>query len=179
MHIRFYASGLLVNNQGGCGDRTDYPINLVSRGATDFFYEDYYFGRSQGFGTTQEDNILSQQINPNREGGVRAAVPAQYEAMRSDKFVAAVNLTFDLPIKSFNVPLKPYLDLGYYYTTSAVYKPVVAVFGFSLELGDAVGLYVPLAMTKNLKRASFGQQIGFKVDLHKFNPRSILNSLSF
>ncbi len=180
LHFRFYGAGLLFNNQANCGGRTDHPINLISRGGTDYFYEDYYFGRNQGFRQDLPDNFLSQQINSNREGGIRAAVPGQSSVGQTDKFALSLNFKVDLPLKSINFPIKPYFDLGYYMVDDpAINSPIVFVAGLAFELGDAVGIYVPLGMSKNLKRSSFGEQIAFKLDLHKISPNNVLKSLSF
>ncbi len=179
--FRLYTAGLLMkakSNLDTLGSSFGaYPVSLIGQGRTDYNASDYYFGRSEQAG------VWAQQMHLN-EGGFKTPLPSS-SLGTSNSFVIALNTKIDLPLP-FNLPIKPYFDIGYFKETrrsvlvSADGVDFADQFmfngGIAIELGDGVaGIYLPLISSQNLRnelksKGNFLSQISFTLNLSKANP---------
>ncbi len=186
--IRFFAGYFLQNNrrdlellQDGFARGNFY---LVGEGYNDYRYDDFYFGRNENQG------FVSQQVMI-RDGGFKNALGGLKNFGKSNDLLIAVNLKADLPQSlPFNLPLKPYLDLGYYNDTHEFSGQTLKEHfnwsgGIMLEwFNGNLAVYFPLANSKNLKfdygeKGGYINRITYTVNLNAFNPFDIVNSISF
>ena len=183
---RVFMGGFLKNTRenGGNVYGTDNrgSIGLVKNGATDYHYDNLWFGRNE------ETGFVSQQIDPSSEGGMKFILPAGATTRLgfSNSFVAALNLKMDLPI---NLPrflqLKPYFDIGYFADKRALASDQTLLMsgGIAWELfGDAAAIYFPVYFngssddpnsfntSATSQRGKYQDRITFSLDLRKFNP---------
>ncbi|NJN78453.1 MAG: hypothetical protein HC803_09135 [Saprospiraceae bacterium] len=173
--VRLYAGKFLTNSDKNFGA---FPLALTSNGFTDNYYDNFYFGRSEQTG------FLSQQINLDN-GGFRFPIPNSASFARSNDLMVTMNIKADLPMKlPLNLPIKPYLDLGYY-TATAPTAPNSSEFfynaGVALDFFDGVlGIYFPLVGTEALmnQQPNFGSRISFNLDLNKLNGLEALRNIS-
>ena len=148
VYARVFAGALLFQNTTGydyLGDKSRGSLGLVSRGFNDYKYDDYYIGRNE------QNGFWAHQINPNNEGGMKFLLPTGSSTTLgfSNDFIFSVNAKADLPVdlpKFFNI--RPYFDFGYFadnrnasIRNSATW---LASGGLSWEIGDVLGVYVPL-----------------------------------
>ena len=193
IHVRLFAGGFLSNSGKTSGSffgaRSRGSLGLVGRGLNDYRYDDYYLGRNASSG------LVSQQINPNTEGGMKIMLPEGSETNIgfSNNFVAALNLKFDLPIDlPAGLNLRPYLDLGYFDDKRPEGirsdNTLLTSGGLALELGDYFGIYVPLYFSgseedpnslKSLvkQRGDFTSRISFNLNLKALNPLKFLKNI--
>ena len=145
---RLFAGAMLFQT----GSQNSYLFNnargslgLVQHGFNDYKYDDYYIGRNE------QNGIWAHQINPNVEGGMKFLLPSGNSTALgfSNDFIFSVNIKADLPIslpKGFNI--RPYFDFGYFSDNrNASIKnnmTWISSGGLSWEVGDVVGIYVPL-----------------------------------
>ncbi len=159
-------------------------FSLTGQGFNDYRYDDLYIGRSDNTGP------FSRQVTA-REGGMKVPLGSAFSQGRSNTFLVALNLMADLPAAvPLRLPLRPYLDLGYY----ADRRPIAAGVpardrfwwqgGLALELGDGiVGLYFPLVQAAVLRgtdrrpglydqsgRDRYLERIAFSVRLTDLDP---------
>ncbi len=83
-------------------------LSLFPQTFSDYKFDGMFLGRGDAEG------FLARQIE-QVDGGFKIAHGSSYRALGfSNDFAAAINLSADLPKKlPFNLPLKPYVDLGY------------------------------------------------------------------
>lgn len=149
----------------------------------DYKLDDYYLGRNETSG------IWSQQISL-REGGFKVPFGNPLALGRSNDYILAINLKTDLPFTlPVNLPLKPYLDLGYFSNAMPIGED--ATFddqfywsgGLMLDLLDGVaGIYFPLfnkEVIRNVyeERGNYWTRITFSFDLGKANPFDLIHKL--
>lgn len=135
---RVFAGYFIVNE---LRDRGAYPatgFSLVDNAASDYRFDDLYFGRNKGDGYEQQLEV--------RQGGFRAPVSPVFTWGRSNDYLAAVNLDADLPLP---LPLSVYLDAGAYgfrpTTESEATTEINWVAGLSVNIVDQrLRLFVPL-----------------------------------
>ena len=157
--------------------------NFSGQGYNDELYDEVLFGRSENTG------VLSQMIY-EKEGGFKTALGAAQALGRSNSFLASVNLTGDLPQDlPLNIPLRPYIDLGYYKKGTlqgdnpTFQEQFLFAFGLSLTwFDDRVGIYFPIAHSANIKqllpeRGGYLARVTFKLDLNRGNPLNWLDKL--
>ncbi len=175
--VRLFAGKFLVNEDKNYGD---YPFGMASTGYNDYYYDNFYFGRSEGTG------FLSKQISLN-QGGFKMPIPEAISGNgSSNDMIVTMNLKADLPMKlPLKLPLKPYLDFGYFKETapSAGTNPTQFYYngGVALDLLDGtLGIYVPLFGTKELinQQPNLGARISFNLDLNRLNGLEALRNFS-
>lgn len=175
--LRVFAGGFLFHTDRDFGD---FPLQLISNNRTDYHYDRHIVGRREF------DNILAHQI-VRREGGFKTAIEPVVDNGSSNSFVAAINLTADIPIKfpirTKYVKLKPFLDLGYYNNTApsvTINSPAEEIFfsgGLLIDIWDgAAGLYLPLFASQNLNqkintfsKGNFLNRLTFSINLNRFH----------
>lgn len=189
--MRVFAGGFLWNTDRSGGAM---PLQLISRGFTDYFYDNYWVERNANVQVGRDRSFWSQQIGLGG-GGIKAAIGDHTDDGHSNTFIFAVNLKADIPIKlpirTKWVKLRPYLDLGYFYNTESSFTPqspaeqIMASGGFMLDIGDGLaGLYIPLFATKNLMQkmraeGKFGHRICFSINFNALNPVEFVRRIEF
>jgi hypothetical protein len=157
-------------------------FNLSAQGFNDYRYDDIYFDR------TGTDGLLSHQVSPWREGGMKIPLGSAFSEGRSNDFIFAINLEADLPQDlPLNLPMKPYFDIGYYNDTRPISSDLTfndQVWwqgGVMLEFGRGIAnVYFPVVHSKNLGgeaglldssgKNNFGKRISFSINLNALNP---------
>ena len=190
LQARLFAGGFLSNTRKNSGNvstattRGSFPLN--AQGFNDYKYDDFFFGRRD------QEKIWSQQIALNN-GGFKNAFGSAYSLGQSNNFIVALNLKSDLPIKLPRfLPLKPYFDIGYFDNAQPTgsddtFKDqLLWSGGLMLDYGNgAFGIYFPLFNSENItsiykqRSSSYTSRISFSFDLHKLNPYTIINNVSF
>ena len=183
---RVFMGGFLNNTRtdGGnvYGRDNRGSIGLVKNGATDYHYDELWFGRNE------ESGFASQQVDPNTEGGMKFALAkgATTRLGFSNSFAASLNLKMDLPV---NLPrflqLKPYFDMGYFADKRPLASDQTFLMsgGIAWELfGEAAAIYFPVYFngssddpnsfhsTAVTQRGKYRERITFSLNLKKANP---------
>lgn len=173
--IRLFTGGFLSHDDTDFGA---FPLTLTSQGYNDFYYDNFYFGRSEQTG------FLARQISLDN-GGFKMPVPAGAQNGSSNSFLFAMNLKADLPMKlPLNLPIKPYLDLGYFNETAPSVTDPTEFFvsgGVALDFFDGIlGIYFPLFGTDTYwnQQPDFGSRISFNLDLNRLNGFEALRNIS-
>ena len=194
-YARLFVGGFLKNTGRDAGNfygtRSHGSLGLASRGITDYRYDGLWLGRNA------ETTIVSQQIDPTTEGGMKFTLPAgnPTEVGFSNSFVFALNLSLDLPV---NLPrffkIKPYFDLGYFNDTrpASLRSATKTLMSGGIQwdiFGDALSIYVPVYFSgkpldedpnsfKALmsKRGGFLDRITFSLNLKTLNPRKLIRN---
>lgn len=182
---RFFGGGFLYNTEREAGFVAPWAFNLISQGYNDYRYDDLYFGRYENSGWT------GQQIS-RRDGNFKTPIPQGFNIGRSNSFILALNFKASLPPKIFpNLPIKAYLDLGYYEDASPLGADLVFADqllwsgGLMLDLFDeAIAVYFPIASGESiqnrlLEKGNYWRRIGFQVDLQRLNPWRGVERLDF
>ncbi|MBK7869489.1 MAG: hypothetical protein IPJ74_01805 [Saprospiraceae bacterium] len=185
LDIRLFAGGFITNTRRNAGAILPAAFNMTSQGYNDYRYDDFYFGRSDN------DGSLSRQVTI-RDGGFKNAIGTGFSLGRSNNFIIALNMKVDLPNGlPFNLPLKPYFDIGYFDNAmptgedDTFQDQLLWSGGIALEfVKDMVGIYFPLINSKNIddryaERGSYWNRIAFTLDLRKLNPKELLNKVEF
>ncbi len=151
-------------------------LSLVDNAASDYRYDDLYFGRNR-------DNGYEQQLEL-RQGGFRAPVSSAFNFGRSNTYLTALNLDGDLPLP---LPIGVFLDAGAY-----GYRPTISssptnqfnyVAGLSVNIfRDQFHLYLPLvadADTRRLleERGNLLERMSIRLNLRKLLPWQWLDTL--
>jgi hypothetical protein len=171
--IRLFAGQFLTNSDTRFGR---FPLAITGQGLTDYFYDDWFFGRGErsGFGIQQVDGS---------QGGFKTPLDAAFDDVgKSNSTLVTMNLTFDAPMKF--LPISAFIDVAYFEDT----RPSVNEFktfvtgGLKLSLlGDYLQIYFPLVGTDELMNAysqdrNFLQRISFTLRLKDANPFALLRS---
>jgi hypothetical protein len=184
-YIRAFAGGFLMNTDSRFGA---FPLQLAARNQNDYQYDELFTGRNEQTGSN------SQQIRI-AEGGFKTVLPQSTFDGHSNKFIAAVNLKSDLPIRlPFGqkwARLRPYLDLGYFANS----EPSVQIqsfgetffynAGLSFEIfGGALALHLPLVGNKDLmnalrSRGNIWTRISVSANTKLMNVRKITQHIEF
>ena len=194
-YARLFVSGFLKNTGRDVGNfygtRSRGSLGLASRGSNDYRYDGLWMGRNA------ETTVVSQQIDPTTEGGMKFTLPAgsTTEVGFSNSFVFALNLSLDLPV---NLPrffrVKPYFDLGYFNDTrpASLRSATKTLMSGGIQwdiFGDALSIYVPVYFSgkpldedpnsfKALmsKRGGFLDRVTFSLNLNALNPRKLIRN---
>ncbi len=171
--FRFHIGAFLKNTQGKTSVRYPNSLTLAGYNAGDYLYDEYYFGRNE------YDNIWAQQIGTTG-GGMRYSVGQNHPYGYSNKFIATINITADLPQSlPLNLPLRPFFDIGYFATPEKPLKlsdNILWVAGIELELlPDILEVYFPVIESSRIKnnyaeRGNYLSRISFLINLNKANP---------
>ncbi|MFK7949307.1 MAG: M1 family metallopeptidase [Saprospiraceae bacterium] len=173
--IRLFVGGFLSHDDRDFGA---LPLSLVSQGYNDYYYDNFYFGR------TEQTGFLAQQISLD-QGGFKMPVPRGTQNGSTNSFLFAMNLKTDLPMNlPLNLPLKPYLDIGYFNETAPSVTNPTEFFvsgGVALDFFDGIlGIYFPLFGTDAYmnQQPNFGSRISFNLDLNRLNGFEALRNIS-
>jgi hypothetical protein len=189
---RIFMGGFLNNtrrdNSSVYGDYRG-SLGLVGNGMTDYRYDALWLGRNA------EINPVSQQIDPNAEGGMKFALPKNSRTIIgfSNNFIASLNLKIDLPV---NLPeflqLKPYFDMGYAAGKrgGASDQNLLMSGGIAWEIfGESAAIYFPVYFNGKsddpnslrsyavTQRGKYRERITFSLDLKKANPLAWMKGL--
>ncbi len=171
LRIRAFAGKFITFNPAP--DISRYYLNSTYTGDKDYLYDGTYFGRNE------QNGVAAHQVSM-QEGGFKVPTPLYASQIgRSDNFLAAVNLSTDLPFGK--LPLRLFLDIGTF-SNAAKLNPsgqkVLYDAGFEIALPyDIISVYFPVVLSKDFKDYMgsmypgkvFGNSIAFRVDLHKVN----------
>ncbi len=183
--FRIFAGGFFSNTRRDAGNIFPGAFNLISQGYNDYRFDDFYLARSAAEG------ILSQQITI-RDGGFKNVIGTGFSLGRSNNFIVALNVKADLPNGlPFNLPLKPYFDIGYFDNAmptgadDSFEDQLLWSGGVALEfVKDVIAIYFPLVNSKNIddryaERGNYWNRIAFTLDLRKLNPKELLKRVEF
>lgn len=170
VQIRAFAGGFLYNKKSDLISQTRGSFSLVRNGDSDYWMDDYYFGR------TENSGFASRQIHL-AEGGFKTVFNNSFAGV-SNKGMLSLNVKLDAP---FNFPrfipnLKPYLDIGY---AIAEGEKAYLQFGLALEmLDERIGIYFPIYSTDNIKLNSpsgnYFSKVSFMINLNRLDPNKFL-----
>jgi len=211
LDFRFFVGGFLQNSRKTSSSYnnvfTQGSYTLTHQGYDDYKYDELVFNRngkiegsvdSSGFFRSEEVfNIFAQQVN-QEEGGMKVALgnSASFSQGQSNRFILALNFKADLPqTLPFNLPLKPYFDMGYYklpdpFDPSAEGPTFKEQFwwsgGIMLDFENVFSVHFPLVNSNNLKdlykqwgSGKYGARITFTLDLNRANPFDLINRIEF
>jgi hypothetical protein len=168
-------AGIFLSKKGSTDNRRFFLSG--NNGYTDYLYDEAMLGRNESPGG---NNILGRQLI-NNNGNMRNLLPT----VSSDKWMLALNNEVSLP--GF-IPLRIYLDLGYYQSTTNVsgtliYNPaeLYTTAGVLLPMfKDKLEIFVPFYQSKqfnyNLVKRDFVNTIGFKLHLNKLDPFRMIDN---
>lgn len=171
--FRFHISGFLTHTHSAFSPSFSYPLSLTPQGWNDYDYSDFYFTRQNNLG------FASQQVGRG-QGGMKLPLGAPYSIVgNSNSIIAAINLRASLPENlPFNIPLRPYFDIGYYGDKTALGQSkkfadnIVWSGGLALELvPKSVEIYFPVIHSQNVansmkERGGYFKRISFLFDLN-------------
>lgn len=185
MRVRVFAAKFGTLGDGNSFNTALYQPKLTAvRGIDDYTYSNYFIGRSE------LDGFAGQQIMM-RDGGLKIRADLfQDPPVRSDNWLAAVNLNTTLPEKLFPIklPLRLFLDVGTYsqsWKRNATVSRFLYVGGLQVSLfKELLNVYAPLVYSSefrnNLKTVpeenKFFKKISFSIDIQRFNLRKIANN---
>lgn len=185
VHLRLYGGYFLYSTFREAGFTSPFALNLISQGHNDYRYEGLFLDR-QAAGTFAANQLLTH------EGGFKTPIGPGFPLGRSNNWVAALNFSIDLPPDALlGIPIKPYLDLGYFDNamptgqSDTFADQFVWNGGFLLSVADeALAIYLPVISSANLgdrlaERGSFLQRIGFQVNFQKLNPWRIRDRITY
>lgn len=183
--FRLFAGGFLTNTRRNGGAIFPGAFNLTSQGFNDYRFDDFYFGR------TDNEGGWARQV-AIRDGGFKTAIGTGFALGRSNNFILAFNAKADLPSGlPFNLPLKPYFDIGYFDNAmptganDTFEDQLLWSAGLELELvKDAIAIYFPLLNSKNIddryaERGNYWNRIAFTFDLNRLNPKAFIRKVEF
>ncbi len=143
-----------------------YYLNATSSGATNYLYNDIYFGRNE------IDGISAKQISM-REGGFKLNTTKYINPIgKTDDWLLSLNVKTDIPI---NIPLvnpKIYFDVA---TFSNAKRELgsgsnsISELGVEFQASSILSIYVPIALSSDLK--NYTRSV--------FSEKRLLNSISF
>ncbi|MCI4648656.1 M1 family metallopeptidase [Phaeodactylibacter sp.] len=181
VHLRVFAGYFLYSTFRESQVVSPVAFNLSSNGGNDYRFDDLYLGRNE------TEGIWSQQIS-RRDGGFKVPLPHNPGLGRSNNFILAANFKADLPSQAMlGIPLKPYLDIGYFSDQHSIggdpsfSDQFMWNGGLMLELFDErLAVYFPLISSKNIadqleERGDYFTRIGFQLDLQRMNPWKLLD----
>ncbi len=168
-----------------------FHLNMTGpKGNEDYTYSNYFFGRNEF------DKAASQQIMI-RDGAFKVRTDMLSDKVgKTDNWLAAVNLTTDIPaninplqLLPFKIPLKAFLDLGTYaeaWKNNAPTGRFVYDAGLQLSLfKNTVNVYFPLLYSKLYKDyikstipdKQFLRNIVFSIDLQNISLQKFIPQL--
>ncbi len=186
--FRFFVGSFLKNTRRSSGSVSERSSRgsfaLTHQGYNDYKYDEFHFGRNEING------IWSQQVNL-QDGGMKNAFGSAFSDGQSNAFIFTINVKADLP-KSlpFNIPLKPYFDLGYFNDN----RPIASDANFNdqlwwsgglmLDFQNVFSIHFPLVNSNNLKTlydqrsgGDYGARITWKLDLNRANPFELIQNI--
>ena len=196
MDLRFFAGKFFY-----LGDKTifkqfktdAYHLNMTGpKGYEDYTFSNYFIGRNE------YDHYRSQQIMI-RDGGFKVRTDLLSNKVgKTDDWLAAVNLTSDIPkqvnplsLLPFKLPIKVFLDIGTYaeaWKKNAQTGRFIYDAGLQLSLlKNVINIYVPLLYSKvyndyyksTIPEKRFIKNISFSIDLQNISLRKFISQTPF
>ncbi|MBK9270397.1 MAG: M1 family metallopeptidase [Saprospiraceae bacterium] len=129
--------------------------NILTRGSAGASFQNYhdYSNQEPFIGRSHYDGIWSQQI-AWRQGGMKIAngIAQRNNLGNTNSFLAAINLSSDLPVKRIGKYIRPYFDMAYVHSYDASDPSWLASGGINLRLIDRfVNLYFPVWHSKAIR----------------------------
>ncbi|WP_125077743.1 M1 family metallopeptidase [Rufibacter latericius] len=162
IRVRGFVGLMAGNNQLGS------PFLLGLAGSPDYLKQTPFFNRTDMYGSANPASAIRQ--TDRQDGGFRNPVP-----VNSREWIAALNLTADLPVTPFAV----YLDLGRVQEQNKLFYGTGLQWSF---LNNAFQIYLPVAgsnfenhFPRNFK--DFRNSIRYSLNLQKLNPFRLLDEM--
>lgn len=172
---RLFLGTFLKNTRRNAGIIIPGAFNLASQGYNDYRLDGTFLGRNA------ENGIWSQQIRLE-DGGMKLPLGPSISLGQSNNFIWAINLKTDLPENFlYNLPIKPYFDLGYFDNAT----PLGTDAGFNDQLLWSGGveiqlvknwasIYLPFINSKNVnnilrQNGNYWSRISFTLAFEKIN----------
>lgn len=176
IYARFFLGGFPVNSARNVGSAGNYlvpgTLGIASQAYHDYSFDGYFLDRSE-----RSNSLLERQIRME-DGGFKNYLGSSYALVtgNSNSFLAAVNLSLDLPVIGKKFPLKPYVDLGIYDDATPSGGGTTFVYSGGLQLGRdhwPVALYLPLfgseeIMNIHKERGNVWKRLSFRLSLENF-----------
>ncbi|WP_236976250.1 M1 family metallopeptidase [Membranihabitans maritimus] len=176
INARFFIGAFPVNSARDIGSVANEYVQgtfaMSSQGYNDYAFDGYFLDRSE-----RSQNILSQQIRQN-DGGFKDFLGSSYAQVvgNSNSFLAAANLSLDIPFMPKKIPLKPYFDIGVYDDATPTGEGMKLLFSGGIMFGKSnwpVSIYLPLVYSGEIgnihkERGNIWKRITFKMDLEDF-----------
>ncbi len=163
--MRIYAATFIFNSNINSTSTVKGTLGLIGNGQNDYLYEHFFINRSA------QSGFWSHQIDINT-GGFKTAVSSAYGLGQSNKYIAAVNMAFDLPVK---IGIKPFLDLGIYGYLPTVNEGYQNKFlysgGIMLQIfRNNFEIYLPLINSKEIEniykeKPNYFNRLSFMINL--------------
>ena len=151
---------------------TQGSIALTQEGYTDHTFENYFFGR------TEQSGFLSRQLVES-EGGFKMPLSSAFSVGMSNDYLVSINLKVDAPFGySDFIKVRPYLDAALTSTKQVSSEDLSTTFlyagGLALEIGNVVGVYLPVLYSEEFDAPLAGRnlfsKVSFKLNINKLNP---------
>lgn len=176
VYARFFVGGFPINSVRNIGSVASYlvpgTLGISNQGYHDYAFDGYFLDRSE-----TSSGLVKRQIRIE-DGGFKNYLGASYALVtgNSNSFLAAANLSFDLPFIGKKVPLKPYVDLGVFSDAVPSGQGNTFVFSGGIQLGRdhwPVALYLPLfgsetIMNIHKERGNLWSRLSFRLSLENW-----------
>ncbi len=170
--LRLFSGQFLANSDK---DFSRFPITLTGQGSSDYFYEDWFFGRGKftGFGT--------QQMNMT-QGGFKTPLETAHNVGQTNSTMISMNLTIDAPMKF--LPISAFIDYAYFQDTRPTVDAAKSFYsaGLKYSLFDGfLNIYYPFFGSDELMNAykedrSIIERFSFSINLKGANPLQALRA---
>lgn len=191
---RYFSSRMYVSCYPYNSERHSDAISSRSKstsyvGSTGLAFQNYLDGENEALflGRSADHGLSSQQIFI-RQGGFKLNHGASQRDNigNSNRFIASLNLTTDLPIPKIGSFIKPYLDLGYYDQKQIESKNrIIYSGGIQLNLlYDRFCIYFPLVnsayintLYNSVENNSYWNRVSFSINLQIPEFRELLKHI--
>ena len=157
------------------------PKLTAVRGNEDYTYSNYFVGRNEF------DGFASQQIM-ERDGNLKIRTDIFQDLQgRSDDWIAAINLSTDIPKKILPIPLplKVFADAGTYadaWKKDAAISRFLYVAGLQLSIGDIINIYAPIIYSKEFSNSlktvpeenKFFRKVSFSINVQNLTAKKLI-----
>ena len=177
-YIRAYAGTAIGAKNVFSGEERN--VSLTQRGANDYKFDSYFFGRNEFSGK------WSQQIDEEAQGGMKIILPNGYQNSigKSTQFIASLNIKVDVPFKlPAEFKIQPYFDIGYFASdnnySNLQSSNLIASGGISVSIPNYFAVYIPLyysggackddpnGLSCIMSNSTFSQRIVFSININK------------
>jgi Peptidase family M1 domain len=196
INVRGFAGGFIYTTEKTTNKQfsTDrYHLNLTAaNGYEDYTYTNYFIGRNKF------DGFASQQLMM-RDGGFKVRTDLLSDKVgKTDRWLAAINLTTDIPKKAnplaalpIKIPLKLFADIGTVaegWDKNTALNRILFDAGLQISfLKETINIYMPLFYSSEFKdyinatltEKKFWKKISFSIDIQNFSLKKFNNNLPF
>ncbi len=173
LHMRLYGGFMLANSQKDIISYSPGDLGLFFQSYNDVTYDGYFLDRSNRW-----DNFAGSQVSIAQGGFKNALGSANASSLgNSKKYILAANFALDIPFLPSYLPIKPYIDLGYFGTKDRGPNAVVKNFQYSgglelLLLDGVLGIYWSAFNSEDINRiyddpSSRTTRFSFSLDLQR------------